>query len=241
MNKPKSVSLFRPTFDHSTLHTCLSFLHTRTGWESSPVPHRTQGSLGHWLTLKEATGPPQSHLQGESYSVQPQMAAPRPTEVSDPKTILTLKIRKVPGWIIFWKWRPLPVQVLEQWSVRTMQGWCAETALHGVESVTGSVFCPAHSSCGRSAFQMGSSSEGEGHEGKEQGPPVFPQGEEREDELRQRVQELTKGRNSHQELCISQKANLCSNLTRKFMAYCRIHNPFEDNYIVCYLYLNSLH
>lgn len=207
------------------------------GWESSPVPHSTQGSLRQQLTLKEATGPPQSHLRRESYSVQPQIAAPRPREASDPKTILTLKIRKVPGWIIFWKLRPLPVPVLEQWSVRTMWGCVPCT---GVESTTGQCFISAHGSCGRSAFQMGFSSEGEGHERKEQGPPVLPQGVEREDELRQQVQELRAGiltENSSAFL----KANLCSNLPRKFMASCRIHNAFEDNYTVCYLHLNSLH
>lgn len=40
---------------------------------------------------------------------------------------------------------------------------------------------------------MGFSSEGEGHEWKEQGPPVLPQGVEREDELCQQVQELRAG------------------------------------------------
>ena len=40
---------------------------------------------------------------------------------------------------------------------------------------------------------MGSRSKGERHERKEQGPPVLPQGVEREDELRQPVQELRAG------------------------------------------------
>lgn len=117
---------------------------------------------------------------------------------------------------------------------------CRDCPARGWRAQLGQCFISAHGSCGRSAFQMGFSSEGEGHERKEQGPPVLPQGVEREDELRQQVQELRAGiltENSSAFL----KANLCSNLPRKFMASCRIHNAFEDNYTVCYLHLNSLH
>ena len=110
------------------------------GWESSPVPHSAQGSLGHQLTLKWATGPPQSHLQGESYSVQPQIVAPRPREASDPMTILTLKIRKVLGWIIFWKLRPLPVQVLNSDWWGQYGDDVQRLPWAGVESTTGPVF-----------------------------------------------------------------------------------------------------
>lgn len=70
---------------------------------------------------------------------------------------------------------------------------CRDCPAWGWRARLGQCFFSAHSSCRRSAFQMGSSSEGEGHKRKEQGRPALPQGVEREDELRQQVQELRAG------------------------------------------------
>lgn len=137
---------------------------------------------------------------------------------------LTPQTRKVPGWIIF-LWGPLRSRCWNnsQWGqcgddVQNCPTWGGNT--------TGSVFyLQTHGSCVESQLKWASAVRVKAMSGKNKGPPVLPQGVEEKMNSVSKFQEGT-GKFTENSLHFL-KANLCSNLPRKFMASCRIHNALK--------------